>query len=110
PRGSSALAIVDALRQIGIAADMRAVPFGELIERVVRERSYDALLIGITGSGDPDPYPLFHSSEIADPGHNFSGYFTLPLDRALEASRRTSDQDRKSTRLNSSHDQISYAV
>jgi len=95
PRVSSALAIVDDLRQIGIAADMRAVPFGELIERVVRERSYDALLIGITGSGDPDPYPLFHSSEIADPGHNFSGYFTLPLDRALEASRRTSDQAKR---------------
>jgi peptide/nickel transport system substrate-binding protein len=95
PRISSALAIIDELKQIGIAADMRAVPFGDLIERVVRERSYDTLLIGITGSGDPDPYPLFHSSEIADPGHNFSGYFTLPLDRALEASRRTSDQAKR---------------
>jgi peptide/nickel transport system substrate-binding protein len=95
PRVSSALQIVDDMRLIGIQADMRPVPFGELIERVVRERAYDVLLIGITGSGDPDPYPLFHSSEIADPGHNFSGYFTLPLDRALEASRRTSDQAKR---------------
>jgi peptide/nickel transport system substrate-binding protein len=61
----------------------------------VSERSYDALLIGVTGSGDPDPYPLFHSTEIADPGHNFSGFFTLPLDRALENSRRTSDQAKR---------------
>ena len=74
---------------------MMTQPFNELIENVVRERSYDALLIGISGGGDPDPYPLFHSSEIADPGHNFSGYFTLPLDRALENSRRATDQAKR---------------
>ncbi len=94
-RVSAVLQIIDDLKQIGIVAELRAVPFNVLVEKVVSERSYDALLIGITGGGDPDPYPLFHSSEIADPGHNFSGYFTLPLDRALEASRRTSDQAKR---------------
>jgi peptide/nickel transport system substrate-binding protein len=94
-RVAAALQIVDDLGQVGIAAELRAVPFNVLLDKVVSERSYDALLIGITGSGDPDPYPLFHSSEIADPGHNFSGYFTLPLDRALENSRRTSDQAKR---------------
>jgi peptide/nickel transport system substrate-binding protein len=94
-RVASALRIVDDLKQIGITAELRAVPFNVLLEKVVTERSYDTLLIGITGGGDPDPYPLFHSSEIADPGHNFSGYFTLPLDRALENSRRTSDQPKR---------------
>ena len=90
-RIASAAQIVDDLRLVGIAATPKAVAFDELLGKVVPERTYDALLLGITGSGDPDPYPLFHSSEIADPGHNFSGYFTLPLDRALENSRRTSD-------------------
>ena len=94
-RVSAVLQIGDDLRQIGIAVELRAVPFSLLLDKVVAERQYDALLIGITGSGDPDPYPLFHSSEIADPGHNFSGYFTLPLDRALENSRRTSDQAKR---------------
>jgi peptide/nickel transport system substrate-binding protein len=94
-RVASALRIIDDLKQIGIAADLRAVPFNQLLSKIVPERTYDTLLIGITGSGDPDPYPLFHSSEIADPGHNFSGYFTLPLDRALENSRRTSDQPKR---------------
>jgi peptide/nickel transport system substrate-binding protein len=94
-RVAAALQIVQDLKQVGIAAELRAVPFADLIETVVRERTYDALLIGITGSGDPDPYPLFHSSEISDPGHNFSGYFTLPLDRALENSRRTSVQAKR---------------
>jgi peptide/nickel transport system substrate-binding protein len=90
-RVASAVQIADDLRQVGIVAQPSPVPFAELLAKIVPERTYDALLLGITGSGDPDPYPLFHSSEIADPGHNFSGYFTLPLDRALENSRRTSD-------------------
>ena len=94
-RVAAALQIVADLSQIGIAAEMKAVPFNVLLDKVVSERSYDALLIGVTGSGDPDPYPLFHSTEIADPGHNFSGYFTLPLDRALENSRRTSDEAKR---------------
>lgn len=94
-RVAAALQIIDDLRQIGIVADLRAQPFSSLIESTVPQRAYDALLIGITGTGDPDPYPLFHSSEVADPGHNFSGYFTLPMDRALENSRRTSDQAKR---------------
>jgi peptide/nickel transport system substrate-binding protein len=94
-RVSAALQIIDDLKLIGIAGTLRAVPFNDLIAKIVPERTFDALLIGITGGGDPDPYPLFHSSEIADPGHNFSGYFTLPLDRALENSRRTSNQAKR---------------
>ncbi|HYK98413.1 MAG TPA: ABC transporter substrate-binding protein, partial [Candidatus Acidoferrales bacterium] len=88
---AAAQQIIEDLKQVGVAAELRAVPFNDLVEQVVAERSFDALLIGISGGGDPDPYPLFHSTEIADPGHNFSGYFTLPLDRALENSRRASD-------------------
>ena len=94
-RVAAALQIVADLSQIGITAELKAVPFNVLLDKVVSERSYDALLIGVTGSGDPDPYPLFHSTEIGDPGHNFSGFFTLPLDRALENSRRTSDQAKR---------------
>ena len=94
-RVAAAQQIVNDLRGVGIAAEVRSVPFGQLLDTVVPGRSYDALLLGITGSGDPDPYSLFHSTEIADPGHNFSGYFTLPIDRALESARRTSDQAKR---------------
>src|SRR5206468_6976927 len=39
------------------------------------------------------------------------GGATLPIEAAgITAGNRTEGQDRKSTRLNSSHDQISYAV
>jgi len=68
------------------------VPFAELVDRVARQRAFDVLLVGINLGNDPDPYPFFHSSQSKDPGDNFSGFATLPIDRALEAARRTYDQ------------------
>jgi len=53
------------------------------------------LLVGITTGADPDPYAFFHSSQSRDPGYNFSGYSTLPMDRGLEAARRTSEQEKR---------------
>jgi peptide/nickel transport system substrate-binding protein len=94
-RVAAALQISDDLAAIGMRVELKAMPFAELIQRATRERTYDALLIGISVSGDPDPYSFFHSSEIADPGHNFSGYSTLPMDRSLEAARRTTDQTKR---------------
>lgn len=94
-RVAAALQISEDLAAIGMRVELRAMPFAELIETATRERTYDALLIGISVSGDPDPYSFFHSSEVRDPGHNFSGYSTLAMDRSLESARRTTDQSKR---------------
>ena len=94
-RVGAAAQISEDLAAIGMRVELKAMPFTELVETAVRDRAYDALLIGVSVSGDPDPYSFFHSSEIKDPGHNFSGYTTLALDRSLEAARRTTDQAKR---------------
>ena len=94
-RVAAALQISEDLAAIGMRVELKSMPFTELLETAARERTYDALLIGISVSGDPDPYSFFHSSEIKDPGHNFSGYSTLSNDRSLEAARRTTDQAKR---------------
>lgn len=87
--------IAEDLIAIGMGVEIKTMPFSEVIEGAARERAYDALLVGVSVSGDPDPYSFFHSSEIRNPGHNFSGYTTLALDRSLEAARRTTDQGKR---------------
>ncbi len=94
-RVAAAVQISEDLSAIGIRAELKTMPFAELVESVARDRTYDALLIGISVSGDPDPYSFFHSSEVRDPGHNFSGFSTLTIDRSLEAARRTTDQAKR---------------
>jgi peptide/nickel transport system substrate-binding protein len=80
------------LDAIGMQVDVKTMPFGELVDSAARQRQFDALLVEIAVSGDPDPYSFFHSTEVNDPGHNFSGFSTLPIDRSLEAARRTFDE------------------
>src|SRR5437867_7942179 len=75
-RVAAALQITDDLAAIGIRVELKAMPFTELIGHAVPDRTYEPLLIGVNVSGDPDPYSFFHSSEVKDPGRNFSGYFT----------------------------------
>lgn len=95
PRVSAAEQIARDLRLIGIDARLEVKPFDQLIDTVARPRAFDALLVGITGAPEPDLYPFFHSSQARDPGFNFSGFSTLPLDRALEAARRAGDREER---------------
>src|SRR6266542_496553 len=94
-RVAAALQITEDLTAIGMSVELKTMPFADLVESLARDRTYDALLIGISVSGDPDPYSFFHSSEVRDPGHNFSGFSTLTIDRSLEAARRTTDQTKR---------------
>ncbi|HET8568530.1 MAG TPA: ABC transporter substrate-binding protein [Candidatus Limnocylindria bacterium] len=87
--------IASDLVAIGMRVELRTVGFAELVDRVARDRAFDVILVGITAGNEPDPYAFFHSSQAKDPGYNFSGYSTLPLDRALEQARRTYDQAKR---------------
>jgi peptide/nickel transport system substrate-binding protein len=94
-RLAAARQIADDLAAIGMRVDVQAAPFAVLVDRIARQRTFDALLVGITVGNDPDPYPFFHSSQLSDPGDNFSGYSTLATDRLLEQARRTVDQGKR---------------
>jgi peptide/nickel transport system substrate-binding protein len=94
-RVAAAQRIADDLGTVGMKVDVVTVPFAELVDRVARQREFDALLVGITVGNDPDPYPFFHSSQVNDPGDGFSGYSTFAMDRLLEQARKTVDQTKR---------------
>lgn len=94
-RVAAGVLIVEGLSAIGIQAQLRAVPFESLVNSVAPQRAFDALLVGVTVSPDPDPYGFLHSTQASSPGANFSGYATLPLDRSLEVARQTFDREKR---------------
>src|SRR5690606_41489716 len=61
-------------------------------------RQHDALVVGATQAGLEDAHRFDRSALVAD------------VDDVADLERFQRDQDRKSTRLNSSHVKISYAV
>src|SRR4029078_4392127 len=69
-RVAAALQISEDLAAIGMRVELKSMPFSELLETAARERAYDALLIGISVSGEPDPASFFPSSQLNAPRHH----------------------------------------
>jgi peptide/nickel transport system substrate-binding protein len=54
-------------------------------------RSYDAAVVHWDLAGDPDPYPLWHSTQIND-GQNYAGWDNRAADESIEKARATVDR------------------
>lgn len=78
-----------------IGADVRVKVFesGDLNQNVIRPRKFDALLFGEVIGRDLDLFAFWHSSQRNDPGLNIAMYTNVKVDKALENSRRTEDEN-----------------
>lgn len=83
--------IKDAARQIGIDIQIEKSPFTTYIQDHVRPRDFDILLVSQNLGADSDIYSFWHSTEVNDPGLNFSGYTDRKLDKFLEQGRTILD-------------------
>jgi peptide/nickel transport system substrate-binding protein len=59
-------------------------------------RDFQAVLVELLLSGDPDPYPLWHQTQI-EGGQNYGGWDNREVSEALEQARSVSDQDKRKT-------------
>jgi peptide/nickel transport system substrate-binding protein len=66
----------------------------ESAAQLVRGRGFDAALAEIGLTADPDPYPLWHSTQ-AERGQNFAGFVNQDADLVIEESRFTADAERR---------------
>jgi ABC-type transport system substrate-binding protein len=60
----------------------------EAINKVIRERNFEALLFGETLSSIPDPLPFWHSLQTVNPGLNLTGYENKKADELLVQARK----------------------
>lgn len=84
-------AIATAWSAVGVKAAAQPVTLAGLTSDLLTPRSFDAALVHWELSGDPDPYPLWHSTQIKD-GQNYSGWSLRTTDEAIERARAISDQ------------------
>jgi peptide/nickel transport system substrate-binding protein len=78
---------------LGIQATVQ--PVGpDALAQSVRDRAFDAALIEIEVSADPDPYPLWHSTQ-AEAGQNFVGFADEQADVVMEEGRLNTDPKRQ---------------
>ncbi|MEJ5198012.1 MAG: peptide ABC transporter substrate-binding protein, partial [Anaerolineae bacterium] len=83
-------AIADAWAKIGVDAKPQPVTLAGLTADFLTPRSFDAAVVHWELAGDPDPYPLWHSTQVKD-GQNYSGWNNRAADEAIEQARSTLD-------------------
>ena len=80
--------------KLGVRVEVEAVSLSELMEEHLRPRDYDAALVQWQVPTDPDPYPVWHSTQ-AEMGQNYSGWVDRDADEAIEVARVIVDQGRR---------------
>ncbi|MBN1845916.1 MAG: hypothetical protein JW810_09550 [Sedimentisphaerales bacterium] len=61
----------------------------------LRQRSYQAALLGVGGEDRDDPFCYWHSSQAEGAGGNFTGFSSGPADALIEQIRVCLDPDRR---------------
>lgn len=85
-------AIAADLARIGVRVISQPVSFTGLVSDFLVPRNFAAAILNWEAAGDPDPYPLWHSSQVAPEGQNYSGWSSREADQAMEQARRISDR------------------
>lgn len=79
-------------RQFGLDVDVEIVGAG-LSQRLAR-RDYQAALVQMYIAGDPDPYPLWHQSQI-EAGQNYGGWDHERASILLESARQITNKGQR---------------
>jgi peptide/nickel transport system substrate-binding protein len=76
--------------RIGVEARPKVVDIVSLATESLSPRRFDAAVTHWQLSGDPDPYPLWHSTQI-ESGQNYTGWNNLQADMIMEQARAVTD-------------------
>lgn len=79
---------------------VRVVPVVEdsswVVNEALRPRNFDALLFSWGNlPSDPDPYLMWHSTQIGGDGQNYAGLNNADIDQLLEQARQSTDQSER---------------
>ncbi len=82
-------------RAIGVDAEVLPLDASSYIDGVLLPRKFQAALVAVDPGADPDPYPFWHSSQIAPPGRNLANYADPRIDEVLQRGRQNTDAARR---------------
>jgi len=86
-------AITEDWTRIGVRTISQPVSFTGLVSDFLVPRNFSAAIVSWEFIGDPDPYPLWHSTQIAPEGQNYGGWRNRTADIAMEQARVTADKE-----------------
>jgi len=67
----------------------------EDFNKAIKEKKYDVVLQSIIEGYDPDPFPLWHSSQIGKESNIVNNFKDIKIDVALEKARMSFDEEER---------------
>lgn len=84
--------IAEQWEAVGVEVVIEQFDQSGLVQSVIRNRDFQALLFGLDTNRSRDLYPFWHSSQKDDPGLNVTQYTNLTVDDLLETARTEQDE------------------
>lgn len=81
--------------KIGAKVEIKVFDSGDLQQKVIIPRKYDALLFGESIGRNSDLFAFWHSSERNHPGLNIANYTNSKVDKILQEIRTTNDRQKQ---------------
>jgi peptide/nickel transport system substrate-binding protein len=92
-RRAVADAVAKQWRDLGVQVNVQ--PVRNLVRDFLGPRQFQVALVDNLVDGDPDPYPIWHRSQIVMPGQNYTGWDNKDVSNWLEAARTTTDRTKR---------------
>jgi len=95
----TATAIASRWSELGVQVSVDQFERADLVQAIIRPRSFQALLFGNDVGRAVDLYPFWHSSQKDDPGLNIAQYTNIDTDALLEKARIDTDENTRAQTL-----------
>mgnify|MGYP005837915043 CR=1 FL=1 len=79
----------------GLLTELQFLSPQRMLDDYLVPRRFSLALFSFDPGPDPDPYPVWHSSQRPPEGRNFSDYLDPEADRVLTEARHTADRARR---------------
>ncbi|MDQ3282855.1 MAG: ABC transporter substrate-binding protein [Acidobacteriota bacterium] len=103
PSRDQAQVFQQSLRQIGVVLNLRASEEAAFYDLILK-RNYQAAYLSWVNEPDPDPFSLFHSSQLPPDGMNVVSYRNAEADQLMEEARTELDPARRADLYHQLHD------
>ena len=96
--GPTRIALIEQIaadwQAVGVKVVVESVSFGGFVSDFLTPRRFEAALLSWDITGDPDPFPLYHSSQIVT-GQNYGGWSNQEADALVIEARSTVDPEKR---------------
>ena len=87
-------ALAEQWKALGVEVKPQEVSLVSLATDHLSQRDFQAAVTHWQLAGDPDPYPIWHSTQISN-GQNYTGWSNQRADEIMEEGRSTTDEGRR---------------